>query len=223
MASRALIVFSLCFITVLQLAGAGSAPDKLNGLLDNSPFGVSRANAAAGSSASDPFEFRSVYEEKGSKFFSIYDTATHRSAWVELNDPVNGFTIKSYDAGHENVTVDYHNKTMTLSIKRAPAVAQAAPSMTTGTPPGNSSAQGAPSPTDPQRLQQIQEEIRRRRALRQPSLVPSPSSGAQSGPQLMPILPGSQSGPQPVPTNLPGPQFVLPANSSGPQPMPAKP
>ena len=197
MAFRALIVISLCLITVLQLAGAGSAPDKLNGLLDNSPFGVSRANAAAGNATADPLEFRSVYEEKGNKYFSIYDTATHRSTWVELNDPVNGFSIKAYDGAHENITVDYHNKPLTLSLKRAAAVAQAAVPVSPvplpgGVPPPNSPGLAAPSPADAQRLQQIQEEIRRRRAQRQQPQVPQPSSGPQ-------LLPSNSPGPQPIP------------------------
>ncbi len=251
MVSRALIVISLCFISALKLAGAGSTPEKLNGLLENSPFGVSRANAAAGSPASDPLEFRSVLEEKGSKLFSIYESAVHRSVWVELNDPVNGFSIKGYDAAHDNITVEYHNKTLTLPQKRAPAVAQASPSVASGLPPlGNPSVQGVTSPSDPQRLQQIQEEIRRRRALRQPSLglppgsqpgpqpMPSSTPGAPSGPQMipsnssgpqpMPGTVGSQSGPQltPLPPGSPsGPQFpqFTPSNSSGPQPVPAQP
>lgn len=217
MASRALIVISLCFVTVLQLAGADSAPDKLNGLLNNSPFGQSRANAVAGSGASDPLEFRAVLEEKGNRFFSIYDTATHRSVWVELNDPVNGFSIKGYDAGHENVTVEFHDKSMTLSLKRAAAVAQVAapgPQMPgSGMPangvPGNAmpaasnpSGIAVPGTTDQQRIQQIQEEIRRRRALRQQSAVPAGSPRVQSG---------GEGGPRP-----------MPANSTGPQPLPPK-
>lgn len=230
MAFRALIAVSLWFVTALLLAGASSAPDKLNGLLDNSPFGASRSNAAAGTGTGDPLEFRSVMEEKGSRFFSIYETAAHRSTWVELNEPVNGYAIKGYDAAHENVTVEYQNKTLTLPQKRAPAVAQAvvstAPNLGGGPQP-NFPGMGATSPADTQRLQQIQEEIRRRRALRQPPGLPTPSPGAQSGPMPTPNnFSGSPPGPQLMPSSTPGvpagPQ-MSPSNSSGPPPLPAKP
>jgi hypothetical protein len=226
MVSRALIVISLCCISALKLAGAGSTPEKLNGLLENSPFGVSRANATAGDGTTDPLEFRSVSEEKGKKYFSIYETAVHRSTWVELNDSVNGFAIKGYDATHDKITVEYHNKTLILPLKRAAAVAQASPSVSSGLPPlGNASVQGITSPSDPQRLQQIQEEIRRRRALRQPSMGLPP--GSQPGPQPMPSsTPGSQSGPQPLPgttgaTSGPQPTPLPPGSQPGPQPMPS--
>jgi hypothetical protein len=217
MVFRPLIVVSLWSLALLPLAGATTPSDKLNGLLSNSPFGASRTNAT-GSNAAEPLEFRAVLEENGSKFFSIYETVTRRSIWVELNDAVNGFSVKSYDAERFGVTVEYQGRPLTLTLKRAPAVAQALQPgpMGPGALPNAAVNQVvAGAPLDQQRLQQIQEEIRRRRALRQPTPVPAGQPG--SGPT--PGAPGTTSGPQLTPSNLPGPQFV-PSNQPGPQPIP---
>jgi len=235
MAFRTLLATLLCFVTGLRLSGANGLSDKINGLLSNSPFGTSRSNAAAGTGSGDPLEFRSVMEENGSRFFSIYDTATHRSAWVAMNDPVNGFSVKGYDAAHDTITVDFRERTMTLPIKRAPAVAQAPqplPMPVGGSAVANVPGQAPMSPVDQQRLQQVQEEIRRRRALRQQPAVPvnsagvpvggegggprpMPANGSEGGPQLLPARPGATGGPQFLPSNSPN----APA---GPQPMPVK-
>jgi hypothetical protein len=241
MASRALISLSLCLAAALRLAGATVQPDKINGLLNNSPFGQSRAGATAGSGTNDPLEFRAVLEDKGGMMFSVYDTAAHRSIWVQLKDSTNGFAVNEYDAARESITVDFHGRSLILPIKRAPAVAlaqTARPNVPGALGGGPSSSQAGSTPVDQQRMQQIQEEIRRRRALREqpsanaslagtqggPQLVPYNNSGSQTGPMLMPTnnSTGSQTGPQPTPSNSPGPQPV-PSNSSPPQPAPAKP
>jgi hypothetical protein len=236
MTIRSFISVLLGLCPVLGLAAPGSGSDKINGLLNNSPFGASRSNAVAGQGTGDPYEFRSVLEENGSKLFSIYDTATHRSVWVEMNDAVNGFSVKGYDAAHDTVTLEFHEKSLTLPIKRAPAVPQA---MQPAPQPGgagavaNTAGPNQISPLDQQRLQQVQEEIRRRRALRQqpavpvnaagvpiggeggPRPMPVNANGQESGPQLMPSRPGAPAGPQLLPSGSPNAQ-------SGPLPLPVK-
>lgn len=218
MAPRSFIIALVSALLAIQLAGADAvtAPAKmdLSGLVNNSPFGTLRSGPGGNNAATEPFEFRSVLEESNNKFlFSIFETATKRSNWVELNDPLNGFSVKSYDAGKQTITVDYQGKAMTLAIKQAPAVAQVyqAPSPQVGPVPvmqnsGNPSVQAGPAmPTaiDQQRIQQIQEEIRRRRALRNQAIVPSvnPQGGAQ---------PHYGGGPQPQPSNSSGPQPIPP-------------
>jgi hypothetical protein len=68
-----------------------------------------------------------------------------------------------------------------------------------------------PVTVDQQRIQQIQEEIRRRRALRQQAASPGNSPNG---------LPGNDGVPRPMPSNMPGPQLI-PSTSPGPQPIPA--
>ncbi|HEY4245443.1 MAG TPA: hypothetical protein VGM64_01240 [Lacunisphaera sp.] len=218
MSLRPFIIVLVSASMAIQLWGAdaAAAPAKmdLSGLVNNSPFGTLRSGGAGGNASTEPFEFRAILEENNNKFFSIYETATRRSNWVELNDPVNGFSIKSYDAGKQAITVDYQGKAMTLAIKQAPAVAQvyqAPPPQTGPVPvmqtPGNPSLQAGPTmPTaiDQQRIQQIQEEIRRRRALRNQAIVPNVNS--QGG------QPHYGEGPRPQPSNSSGPQLIPPRN-----------
>lgn len=226
MTSRALIFALVCAVAGHRLLAAGTpSPEKekmnLNGLVTNSPFGSAKSGVMGANNGNEPFEFRAALE---SKFFSIYDTNAHRSMWVELNDPVNGFSVKNYDAGKESITVDYQGKVMTLAIKRAPAAAQVfqPPALPTPQQPGpNGVVQqpmpgqpgqvgpAGPSPVDQQRIQQIQEEIRRRRALRSQGPPPGmPQSNFNGGPQMQP---STSSGPVPQPSN-----------STGPQPYPTK-
>ncbi len=214
MAPRFFIIVLVSASLAVQLWGAeaAAAPAKmdLSGLVNNSPFGTLRSGGAGSNASTEPFEFRSILEENNSKFFSIYETATRRSNWVELNDPVNGFSVKFYDAGKQTITVDYQGKAMTLAIKQAPPVAQVyqAPTPQTGPVPvvqnpGNPWVQAGPTmPTaiDQQRIQQIQEEIRRRRALRNQTIVPN------INPQG--VQPHYGEGPQPQPSNSPGPQPI---------------
>ena len=227
MAFRLLIFILLCTLASGRLAAASLSADKLNGLLNNSPFGASRANSAAGTGTGDPLEFRAVLEEGGKQFYSIYEAATKRSTWMELNDPVNGLSVKGYDAAHDTVTVDFRGKSMSLAIKRAAPVAQVA-MLPGGAGPGNQVSPGGNASIDQQRLQQVQEEIRRRRALRQQPTAPGNAPGAGSGPQPMPLNSGEvPSGPQPLPANpannLSGPPLPVTApgvQSGGPQPLP---
>ncbi|MSU45848.1 MAG: hypothetical protein EXS42_01650 [Lacunisphaera sp.] len=171
MASRLLIAAFVCSLTALPRGVARNTPDKLGGLLANPPFGLSRTGAA-GSAAAEPLEFRAVLEENGNRIFSIYDTSTHQSNWVDLNDPVKEFSVKEYDAEHASVTVEYQGKLLKLALNRAAPVA-AAPLPGSAVPPTNRMAQVTQKPVAPQQLQQIQEEIRRRRALRQPPVTPA--------------------------------------------------
>ncbi len=227
MGTRTLILVLFGAAAVSRLWAAPAAPVEknkvdLNGLVTNSPFGSARSGTVAGNNGNDPLEFRSVSEEGASKFFSIYDTNTHRSTWVELNDPVNGFSVKSYDAAKESITVDYQGKALTLAIKRAAPAVQVfqPPAQPTSQPLPNGVVQqpglnqpgqvspGVPSAVDQQRIQQIQEEIRRRRALRSQAVAPANGSpGTQpaynSGPQLQPSTGG---GPVPQPSNSAGSQ-----------------
>jgi hypothetical protein len=183
MASRPLIAAWFCLLTFLGPAGAASSPDRLGGLLANSPFGSPRAGAP-GSGTSEPLEFRAVLEENGNRIFSIYETATHRSNWVDLNDPVNEFAVKEYDAAHDSVTVEYQGKPLKLGLKRAAPVVAAAPAALPGNvaPPSTQNAQVVQTPVSAQRLQQIRDEINRRRALHQQTAAPANPAASQPPP-----------------------------------------
>ena len=158
-------------------------------------------------------------EENGQLLFSIFDTATKRSRWVALNDPSSDLVIKSYDADAHTVTLDQSGRPLALTLKSGPRIVQnIPPPMQPGMQPGANGMPGQILPNgvgkgpEAQRLQQIAEEIRRRRALRQqPPQMQMPNAVPGSGgPMPMPV-PGSGSGP--VPNAVPG-------SGSGPMPMP---
>lgn len=165
----------------LLLAGFAAAQN-LQGLLENSPFGKARTTAPGAAETGGQLEFRGVAEENGVLWFSLYDTATKRSTWVRRDATGTGPAIRAYDATTPAVTIEYQSKTLTLPLRRAPQVA-VAPMPQPGGPgplPGNAVViGGGPTPSggaaglDAARIQQIQDEIRRRRALRQQAIQPN--------------------------------------------------
>jgi len=165
----------LAFLAVPALAQTPAAPS-LQNLVQNSPFGtatpVGQAAAAAG-----PLEFRGTFVDRGERFFSIADTASRRAEWVSLNESGRPFLVKNYDPESETVTLDYQGRSMSLKLRTAritamamppPQVAaQPQPGQLPGPVPLPAAALSAPGATEAQRLAQVAEEIRRRRALRQ--------------------------------------------------------
>ncbi len=157
-------------------APAASSLPSLQNLVQNSPFGtatpVGQAAAAAG-----PLEFRGTFVDRGERFFSLLDTGSRRAEWVSLKESGHPYTVKSYDPDSETVTLDYQGRSMSLKLRTARITAMAMPPPQAATPqptvvvaPGTNVGPGvnpAPSSTEAQRLAQVAEEIRRRRALRQ--------------------------------------------------------
>jgi hypothetical protein len=216
MASRWFFFATLCSLALNCPGYAAQTSEKMNGLLNNSPFGLGRSSGVANGGTNDPLEFRAVLEEDGKRYYSIYETSSHRSTWVEINETVNGFSVIGYDAAHDTVRAEFHGKSLSLPIKRAAPVAQIAAIMPGAVVP-NQVNQPGPTSVDQQRLQQVQEEIRRRRALRQQAPQPGALPGLPGGPQPMQINPNEPAA---------GPQFIPPNpgnNQNGPMPVPNKP
>jgi hypothetical protein len=214
--------FTFLFLLAIgSLAGRAAEPaGLLDTLISSSPFGQMKGGAA-GDTPNQPLEFRGVIEEGGGWVFSIYDTTSRHSRWVGLNTASDDFVVKEYDAIHQTVSVDQHGRVLSLSLKSAPKIAQAGNQMVVRPPQANT-IPGMPgpvgpgmqsgSPADAQRLQQIAQEIERRRALRRQA-AQSPGQSPQPGQFPMP---GPTMGQGPVP-------MPVPANGSGPIPTPAQP
>jgi len=109
----------------MRLAAAASPADKVNRLLSDSPFGAARAGTTAGKIPEEALEFRAVLEENGARIFSIFEAKTQRSTWIELQHPVNGLTVESYDDRKEIVQVEYQGKHLTLPIRQASGLSAA--------------------------------------------------------------------------------------------------
>ncbi len=212
-------------LTLLALSATlgltlGRAASQLDSLLKDSPFGSAKSTQAS-DAGNQPVEFRGVSEENGQVLFSIFDTATKRSRWVTLNDTSGDVVVKSYDAEAHTVALEQNGRTLSLTLKSGPKIAQQniPPPMPPGLPGANGTQgqimpNGAARGPEAQRLQQIAEEIRRRRALRQQApqspQMPMPSPNAVPG----------MGGPMPTPgtgTNTGGP-VPMPGTGSGPVP-----
>ncbi|MBA4137917.1 MAG: hypothetical protein C0518_11415 [Opitutus sp.] len=180
-------------------ATAQPTPPSLQNLIANSPFGS--ANQASGApTANTPLEFRGTFVDNGERFFSILDTASRRAEWVSLNESGRPFLVKNYDPEKESITLEFQGRAMDLKLHsaRVTAMPMPQPAMVnnSGAPQvGGGGAQVRPGPqpttTEAQRLAQVAEEIRRRRALRQQaqqgnqpvSPIPVPPQPPSNSPQ----------------------------------------
>ncbi len=167
-------LFPHCALLLLPFAllRAQPAAPSLQSLVSNSPFGTAAAAGPNTGMPTGPLEFRGTFVDNGERFFSLLDPATRRSEWVGLNEAGRPFTVKSYDAERETIVVEYQGRSLDLKLHAArisalPPVAAAPVPMPANANPGRPEAIPAPSTTEAQRLAQVAEEIRRRRALRQ--------------------------------------------------------
>src|ERR1035437_9348499 len=151
----------------------GKAASQLDSLLANSPFGSAKTGGqSADATGNQPFELHGVLEENGQQLFSIFDTTTKHSRWLGLNATNDDLVIKSYDADAHTVSLDQHGRIFSLTLKSGPRVVQNTPppmknpGVNNGQPAQFQPNGAAGKGPDAQRLQQIADEIRRRRALR---------------------------------------------------------
>lgn len=173
-------LLSLLAILAVPALAQTSAPS-LQNLVQNPPFGaVAAAGAPAGGGA--PLEFRGTFVDGGERFFSILDIGARRAEWVALNEGGHAFQVKSYDPGTETVVLDYQGRTMSLKLRTARITAMAVPpppaagAQSPAPGPATATVAPAPSTTEAQRLAQVAEEIRRRRALRQQAQQQQPAA-----------------------------------------------
>ena len=179
--------------------------DLLNRLAQDSPFLPPSGAQSPGMPSSGQFEFRSLVVEDGRLYFSVYDSSKQRSEWVTLDETGGPFVARRYDEAKDTLTIEVNGETQTLTLKEsrvhgtdnapsgppaplptnnAPAgpagPGLSAPSEAKGPVPGNPSPGAPPVPviTNPQeaeRLQNLANEIRRRRGLRE---MPAPQNPA---------------------------------------------
>jgi hypothetical protein len=170
MSLHRLLVTLLALTPSLLLADQG-ARDRFVGLMNNSPFGRPAISQPKDAAVGDPLEFRAVLEERGSRFFSIYETTARRSVWVDLHESVNGFSVRAYDEEHACVIVEYQGKTLTLPLKGAASVARNKALAT----PSEIARPAIKTQTSDQpfRIGHVADEIAIRQAVRQDAAAPS--------------------------------------------------
>ncbi len=187
-------LFSLAaLLAPLALAAQPAAPS-LQSLVGNSPFGVANQPGNTPAASGAPLEFRGTFVDGGERFFSLVDTASRRAEWVSLNEADRPYVVRSYDPDQETIAVEHQGRTLNLKLHAAkigalpPMQAAAQPAAPSGAP-GTPGQVASPSATEAQRLAQVAEEIRRRRALRQQSANPQNAQPAGQPPPQPPRQP----------------------------------
>jgi hypothetical protein len=163
----------------LILGGQTVSALDLEGLAKNSPFGGTGAAAGPGAAPST-LEFRGMYSEGGVNYYSIYNTQTKQSSWVEegeapsTNVPV---VIKGFDPVNETLNVDNGGQPQQMALHQAVVVAYkgpspaqlaavsaaAAPQTSVGGAPG-----GLPQNLTPEQVEAFRQQMRERFGKRGP-------------------------------------------------------
>jgi hypothetical protein len=148
-------------------------------LVESSPFLPAQGSMTA-AAESGPLELRGILTTPQGPSFCIYDTAKKASLWVGLNEPGNGFIVRSHDPNSDTATVESQGRTITLALHQAKVAGSAI--VMSGQP---SNVLFNPTPPDEaRRLESVAAEVQRRRLMRQ-----------QAASHGMPIPPPNQPPP----------------------------
>src|SRR5258708_7673270 len=154
-------------------------PGMLESLVRNSPFGAPQDGMRPAEAGPVRFEFHGVMAEAGDYSFCVYDQSRHQADWVKLNEPGRIFVARRFDQARGTLVIDNKGRALTRAPNRAKVrawvVMPPVPWPTGGVPPRARAAGNPPPPpaanatnaAEAQRLQNIVDEIRRRRGLRQ--------------------------------------------------------
>jgi hypothetical protein len=175
-----------------------------DGLSRNSPFiPAGGQSGPAAATENSPLELRGIMTTASGNVYGLFDPVKRQSSWVKLNEAGNDYTVRTFDAANDAVTVEYQGRVLTLALKTAkietmapsslPQPVAVNPTMRTN---GNNPPALSPTPVDEaKRLESVAAEVRRRRALRQ-------SAGQQPGPG-QPTPMSSNAPTLPAPQNPP--------------------
>jgi hypothetical protein len=164
------------------------------GLTTESPFLPSTPTAGA-PTENVALEFRGVIVTGEGPTFLIVDATppTKKGAWVKPNETGREFTVKSYDAQNDTVSVDFRGRLLSLALAKSKVGSAGMPMI--GTAPGGQPPIGGPispvvlNPTaadEANRLAAVTQEVLRRRQMRQQTPPPPGSPQVQPQPQSMP-------------------------------------
>ena len=138
-----LLFASLAAVTLLGSARAESPSPQTN-----SPSAAANAGpaASADSQALATMEFTGVFVLGNKPSFSLRDTATNHSFWIDLGQTVEGVTATAYDADSHTVTISGRGGVRTLGLKEARIVeAPAAPAVATSSAPASAAVPATPA------------------------------------------------------------------------------
>ncbi len=171
---------ALALAPAILPAQAAVATDPLDALVADSPFAAVAGGARAATGETGALEFRGVVFENGQYAFSLYDRGTQQSAWVNIGQTNLPFVARSFDQEHDRLTVEHQGRTLVLELQQGRMSDQGQQQPMAGPPPlptPDQAAQAGSGPRSPemqpprpamnqaesQRLQELADEIRRRR------------------------------------------------------------
>ncbi|MDX2185782.1 MAG: hypothetical protein SFV32_02520 [Opitutaceae bacterium] len=152
---------SLLFLTTVVTAQENISTDS-----PFLPIGGAVSPSESANTPSGPVEFCGTLQIGGKVVYGLYDTVAQKGRWLSLNEPEDGWAIRSFDAVRRQLSVEINGQSHVLSLREPRfegATQQAQPVQ-----PAPVAAPPAVNPADEAaRLKAVAEEIRRRRTLRQ--------------------------------------------------------
>jgi hypothetical protein len=155
----------------------------------DSPFMPKNGQVMAAPTENTPIELRGVMSAPDGLYFAIYEPATQKGGWVKMGQADAAYVVRSYDEANSAVSVEYQGRMQTLTLKEArfdgtaallPTVVQQPVNLPAGVPPRQVMPGGMPvanvsNPADEAaRLQQVANEVKRRRAARAAAAAAQP-------------------------------------------------
>jgi hypothetical protein len=136
----------------------------------DSPFMAKNGPAPTAAAENSPIELRGVMSTPDGLRFAIYEPASQKGNWVKAEESGFGYVVRSYDTKRSQASVDYQGRTQTLTLKEArfdgTAVTSPAPAAGQQARPPGTAVTANPA-EEAKRLEQVANEVRRRRAARQ--------------------------------------------------------
>lgn len=190
-----IVLFSILVSLVMGPVAAG------NGLVGNSPFLPEdyepprereerrpeprpRPEPPRGPQPLDQLEFRGLTKFGGELAFSLYDATESRSFWIGVGQSEAGFNVVEYDEGEDAVVVRHDGNTRTVALHES-KVQEMPESEARPAQRGSGDRRSSEAEDPEERMQNLAEEIRRRREVRRNLIEEAEAQreGQQSGSQ----------------------------------------
>jgi hypothetical protein len=185
------------FQAVVVLALCSAWPDgvQAQNISTVSPF-IPQSGPAGAVTENSPIELRGILAIPGGSLFGLFDPVKKQGGWVKLNEPGRDFTVRTYDAANDAVTVEYQGRVLSLALKTSKI--ETMPAMAIPQPPRPAAGpQMATAPTvdEAKRLEAVAAEVARRRQQRQAAMQQAAQGpGGQLPPSQQPVRPNAIGG-----------------------------
>ncbi len=183
------------FFATLTLLSLGASLFSAN-ISTRSPFLPTVANPESVQEQQGPVavEWCGLMEMNGERYFGLTETNSNRSAWLRLDEVVQGFAVRSYTEAGPTITIEYQGRNLTLRMKESKVGALAPGSFPTvpqvgainNAPPGIVGGDN----DEQKRLAAVAAEVRRRREMRAAATANNmPPTQQPQGQPTQPALP----------------------------------